>query len=106
MSGVGEIKIMEKIKELLPIGSVVLMRGGTKKIMIIGILQVSEEEKDEVYDYIGVPYPEGYMGADNVFLFQHENINDVIFKGYDNPERQEFIKLMDEVLEKTREQVE
>lgn len=96
---------MNHIKELLPIGSVVLMRGGTKKIMITGILQVVEEENEEVYDYIGVPYPEGYMDAENAILFQHENINDVIFKGYDNPERLEFLDLMEEVLEITEEQL-
>ena len=46
-------------KELLPIGSVVLLKGGIKKIMITGIKPVSKDDEDgteQEYDYIGVIY--------------------------------------------------
>lgn len=82
------------MKDLLPVGSVVLLKDATKKLMIIGILQVKPDEH-KVYDYLGVPYPEGYVGAENNFLFNHTDINDLIFKGYTNPERDIFIKAMD-----------
>ena len=68
-------------KELLPIGSVVALHGATRKLLIIGTV-VHEQQTDTTYDYIGEPYPEGYMGADNVYVFQHEDINDIIFQGY------------------------
>lgn len=96
---------MDMIKDLLPAGSVVLLKGGVKKTLIIGVLQIKEDTPGEVYDYIGVPYPEGYMGMDNVYLFQRENINDVIFRGYENPERDEFFELMDVVMQKAQEQL-
>ena len=79
---------------LLPIGSVVLLKDATKKLMIIGIMQVKESE-NKTYDYLAVPYPEGYLGQDTNFLFDHEDINDIIFLGYANPERESFIKAMD-----------
>lgn len=79
---------------LLPIGSVVLLKDATKKLMIIGIMQVKEIE-NKTYDYLAVPYPEGYLGQDTNFLFDHEDINDIIFLGYTNPERESFIKAMD-----------
>ncbi|OUN99638.1 hypothetical protein B5F98_00200 [Pseudoflavonifractor sp. An44] len=82
------------MKDLLPVGSVVLLKDATKKLMIIGIMQVKPEE-NKVYDYLGVPYPEGYVGSDNNFLFNHTNINDVIFTGYTNPERDIFLKALD-----------
>lgn len=82
------------MKDLLPIGSVVLLKGATKKLVVIGILQVNSKE-NKIYDYLGVPYPEGYVGMDNNFLFNHTDINDVIFSGYENPERDIFIKAMD-----------
>ena len=82
------------MKSLLPVGSVVLLKDATKKLMIIGILQVNTQ-KDKLYDYLGVPYPEGYLGEDNNFLFDHEDINDIIFTGYTNPERDAFIKAME-----------
>ena len=79
---------------LLPIGSIVLLKGGAKKLMIIGIKPVKEDEPDRVYDYIGVVYPEGFIGNEYNFLFDHDNITDVIFRGYENPERNEFIEFL------------
>ena len=90
------------MKDLLPVGSVVLLKDATKKLMIIGILQVKPDE-DKVYNYLGVPYPEGYVGAENNFLFNHADINDLIFKGYTNPERDIFIKVMDMLLGQHKE---
>lgn len=86
------------MKKLLPIGSVVLLRGASKKLAIIGILQVNSEQK-KIYDYLAVPYPEGFVGAENNFLFNHEDINDIIFTGYDNPEREGFMKFMEKIYE-------
>ena len=51
------------MKNLLPIGSVVLLKDATKKLVIIGILQVNPSE-NKIYDYLGVPYPEGYVSSD------------------------------------------
>ena len=79
---------------LLPIGSIVLLKDGAKKLMIIGIKPVKEDDPDRVYDYIGVIYPEGFIGNEYNFLFDHDNITDVIFRGYENPERKEFIEFL------------
>lgn len=81
---------------LLPIGSVVLLKDGAKKLMIIGIKPIKEDEPNTVYDYIGVIYPEGFLGNEYNFLFNHENINDIVFRGYENPERREFIEFLNE----------
>ena len=91
------------LKELLPIGSVVLLKDGTKKLMIIGIKPMRENEEKEVYDYIGVLYPEGYLSNEYNFLFNHNDINDVVFKGYNNPEREVFIDILEEAYEKQKE---
>ena len=90
------------MKDLLPIGSVVLLKDATKKLMIIGILQAKPDE-EKIYDYLGVPYPEGYIGANNNFLFSHEDINDVIFKGYENAERKTFMDAMKIIYDKQQE---
>ena len=79
-----------KIEELLSIGSVVLLKNGTKKLMICGIKQTSVEDEQE-YDYIGVMYPEGYIGGEYQFLFNHEDIETVCFKGFEDEERTTFI---------------
>lgn len=91
------------MKNLLPVGSVVLLKDATKKLMIIGILQVKPDE-EKLYDYLAVPFPEGYIGETNNFLFCHEDINDIIFTGYENPERLEFINVMSILYDRLQEE--
>lgn len=81
------------MKDLLPIGSVVLLKDATKKLVIIGVLQVNAEQ-NKMYDYLAVPYPERYLGSDNNYLFNQGDINDIIFRGYTNPERDIFIEAL------------
>ena len=74
-------------KDYLPIGSVVLLKEGEKRLMIFGILQANEDDLSEEYDYIGVPYPEGNLGEEHQYLFFHEDIEKVFFRGYEDEER-------------------
>ena len=74
----------------LPIGTVVLLNGGTKKVMITGFCSVTEEEKDKVYDYTGCIYPEGYLDYDEICLFDHNQIEKVYHMGYIDEECQDF----------------
>ena len=83
---------------LLPIGSVIRLEEAEKRLMIVGILQKNEDGK--LYDYIGCPYPEGFLDFDNLFLFQHKDIEDVLYLGFDDLERQAFIKNLEQELEK------
>lgn len=93
------------LKDLLPIGSVVLLKDGIKKLMITGIKPVSEDNPDRIFDYIGVVYPEGFLSNEYNFLFDHKDINDVVFKGYNNPEREEFIALLENELKKEEQEI-
>ena len=79
-----------EIKDLLPIGSVVLLKNGRKKVMIFGIKQTDQSSNIE-YDYIGVLYPEGNMGEGSQFLFNHTDIDEFFFRGFENDEREHFI---------------
>lgn len=85
---------------LLPIGSVVLLNEAEKKLMIIGILQRNGEE---VFDYVGCPYPEGLLDSENLFLFNHKDIAEISYLGFDNIERQIFIKKLEAELNKNEE---
>lgn len=78
------------VKELLPIGSVVRLKEGKKKVMIFGIKQTDSENGEE-HDYIGVTYPEGNMGQELQFFFEHGSIEEIVFRGFENEEREEFI---------------
>lgn len=85
-------------KELLPIGSVVLLKNATKKLMVTGVYQFKADE-NKLYDYIGVPYPEGFLSNSETYLFSNDDINDVIFEGYNNPERENFMEVMNMLVE-------
>lgn len=81
---------MNNVKELLPIGSIVLLKEGKKKVMVFGIKQTDKATGKE-YDYIGVVYPEGNLGDEFQFFFDHENIDQVFYRGYEDEERDKFI---------------
>ena len=78
------------INELLPIGSVVLLEGGKKRLMVFGVNQKKGDTGEE-FDYIGVIYPEGNVGNQGQFLFNHKDIAQVYFRGFEDSEREEFV---------------
>ena len=93
---------------LLPIGTVVLLKNSTKKIMIIGVLQKQIKEGAEViWDYSACFYPEGYMGPDKTFLFNGDQIEKVFSIGYQDEEQFNFKVKIDnirnELLSKNKE---
>ncbi len=78
------------IKNLLPIGSVVLLKNGKKRLMIFGVKQSNGKTGIE-YDYIGVLYPEGNMGTESQVLFNQPDIEKVFFRGYEDEDRKTFL---------------
>ena len=91
------------INSLLPIGSVVLLKNSTKRIMISGVAQVSTDDGGEkIYDYTGVLYPEGFMSVDKNYLFNQDQIDKLYFIGYQDDEGLQFKEKADQLLEKVR----
>lgn len=73
-------------EKYLPIGTVVILNGGTAKVMINGYCAVAEEMKDKVFDYRGCPYPEGVLESSGVALFDHSQIKEICHMGFKNDE--------------------
>jgi len=67
------LPVSTRIPKYLPIGSIVVLKGGEKKLMIFGRYQ-QDTANDTVFDYVGCPYPEGNIGTKATFLFNHEDI--------------------------------
>ncbi len=86
-------------QNLLPIGSVVLLKGGEKRIMICGRIQAKVDD-GTVYDYSACYYPEGIVAPDNMFFFNHDAIDTVFFIGFQDHEE---IVFRTEVLDKLDE---
>jgi len=79
----------------LPIGTVVYLHEGDKTIMIYGRMQ-SHMETNTVYDYVAYLYPEGNIDHEYTYLFNHDQVREVVFLGYVNDEEKEFLAFIEE----------
>jgi len=79
------------MKDLLPLGSIVLLKDGEKKLMIYGRLQI-EPESETVFDYIACLWPEGNLTEVFTYLFNHADINSVFQHGYSDEEDLVFLE--------------
>ena len=77
-------------EKYLPIGTVVLLKGGKKRAMITGFCSVAQENQDKIYDYSGCVYPEGYLSSNQVCLFDHDQIEKIFFVGFEDEEEKSF----------------
>lgn len=90
--------MINQYEKYLPIGSVVLLKNGTKRMMITGYASIDMKNKDKVYDYMGCLYPEGVITTNESLLFDHDNIEKVFCVGYQDEEQKEFIAKLKELL--------
>ena len=77
-------------EKFLPVGSVVLLKGGKKRVMVIGFCAMSKEHEGKVFDYSGCLYPEGLIASNQTCLFNHDQIEKVFFKGFVDEEEKTF----------------
>ena len=77
------------LQGLLPIGSVVLLKESTKRVMIIGLCQreIVDSGEGKMWDYAGVVFPEGYMGPNRTFMFNGDQIDRLYVLGYQDEEQ-------------------
>ena len=62
------------MEKYLPIGTVVMLKEGKKKLMITGFCTMDSENQSEMFDYSGCLYPEGLLSSEQVALFNHKQI--------------------------------
>ena len=90
---------MVEIKTLLPLGSVVTLKKGTKKIMIVGRIQ-EDVKTHKQYDYAACYYPEGILDVHELFMFQQEDIEYVYYVGMQDEEEFAFRSYLAKHIEK------
>lgn len=86
-------------ERFLPIGTVVLLKGAKKELMITGycIFPTGTQIKDgkeitpekQMYEYGGCPYPEGIINSNTINAFDHNQIDKILHLGYETEEQQE-----------------
>ena len=93
---------MPRIKaKYLPIGTVVMLKNGSKRVMISGFCASTKQDKNKVWDYSGCIYPEGFLSSDQTCLFDHSQIEKIYHLGLeDDEEEKEFKKKLKNYLNK------
>ena len=90
----------EQIREkYLPVGTVVMLKNASKRVMVIGFCIIPENDPDKVYDYLGCIYPEGIMDANQNLMFNHDQIDKIYHMGLEDEEEKTFKVKLKEVLE-------
>lgn len=83
MNNVGE--------KFLPLGTVVMLKGASKRLMITGFCTMAAEDAESVmYDYSGCMYPEGMISSDQNALFNHDQIERIFHMGLVDQEEKDF----------------
>jgi Uncharacterized protein conserved in bacteria len=90
---------MEKEK-YLPVGTVVMLKGGKKRAMITGFCTSSNDNTEKVFDYSGCLYPEGFLSSEQTLLFDHEQIVQIYYMGLIDEEEEKFKAHLKEVMSK------
>ena len=100
----------------LPIGSVVMLNGGKKEVMITSycIFPTNVQIKDgqavpaerKMYEYGGCIYPEGILDSNVSCAFNHNQIAEVLHIGYETDKQNQLSKILNGVYEKYKEKYE
>lgn len=91
-------------ERFLPIGTVVLLKGGKKEVMITSYcifpakVQKPNGEAIEggpkLYEYGGCVYPEGILDSNMACAFNHDQIEKIVYLGYESDKQKELSKIL------------
>ena len=85
-------------EKYLPIGTVVMLKGGKKRAMITGFCSISGEDRTKVFDYSGCLYPEGFISSNQTLLFNHDQIEKIFYLGLSDEEEKQFKQKLNEMI--------
>ena len=85
-------------EKFLPVGTVVLLKEGSKRLMITGYCLASPANPKKIFDYAGCLFPEGFIRDNQVALFNHDDIQRVDHLGLIDDEQKEFCTKLKEAI--------
>ena len=72
-------------ERFLPIGTVLLLKGGKKQVMVTSYCIFptnSSGTERKMYEYGGCVYPEGILDSNMACAFNHDQIEKIYYTGY------------------------
>lgn len=91
-----------KYDHMLPIGSLVKVYGVDRRLVIIGCNRI-DGETGRIFDYCGCFYPEGFLSADRIGNFNHEDIEIIYSVGLLDEESRRNQEAEEEINRRARE---
>lgn len=86
---------------MLPLGSIIILKGNTKKMMIISrVIAVPVKGNIYRFDYGACLYPEGLVG-DSLIYFNDEDIFKVVQEGYSDEDNDLMLENIAAVIDQT-----
>ena len=105
---------MEIEGKFLPIGTVVLLKGGKRELMITSYCVMPSGDvydkngkvdvKGQMFDYGACFYPEGMVTSDQLFAFNHEQIDRICYLGYKTTQQTEISAMLNSGLEEMKKE--
>lgn len=88
-------------KRFLPIGSVVRLKDGQKRLMITGFLPIEQKEngEKETWDYSSCTFPEGVLSSKQNYVFNHSQIEEIYYMGLVDDEEKNFKEKLNKAIE-------
>lgn len=88
---------------LLPLGTVLYLKDGTVKVVVINRAIVFEVDgEQQLFEYEGCRFPEGSNGDDGRFYFNNSDVEKVVYKGYEDEEEQRFQQVYADLLKEKK----
>lgn len=78
----------------LPIGTVCTLNNTNRKYIIIGYFSLEYTSNIKLYDYIGLPYPEGFLMKNKINSFNHSEIVNIEHLGLINEDFENFNNIL------------
>ncbi len=103
-------------EKFLPIGSVVLLKGGERELMITSYCVAPKGEvivkgestipqEGTIYEYGACLYPDGVIDPNMICSFNSEDIEKVVFRGYETDQYKEYVDVLQGGLKRYREKI-
>ncbi|MFT4189021.1 MAG: DUF4176 domain-containing protein [Aeromicrobium sp.] len=78
-------------KKFLPLGSIVILKGSVKKLLIVSRGSIVE---GRFFDYGAFLYPEGMVDT-NIAYFNHDDILKIVHEGYRDTDDELVLEILD-----------
>jgi hypothetical protein len=93
-------------ERFLPIGTIVVLKGAKKPIMVTSYFIFSKaKEDDRIFDYGGCPYPIGLVDPNSSFAFNHDDIEKVVHLGYVDEDHKKLSKTLTDTEKEIKEKI-